>query len=274
MSRSTAERRTRLPARLTTGRSLVLIVVVLACAQVATSRGVFAQNPETLQFFDQGNSAYESGEYARAALAYEKALETGYRSAELYYNLGNTYYRLDEVGRSILNYERALLLDPENRAVKHSLDLARTRTMDRMSQLPDRVWTRAWRRVVAGIGVAGVLWVGLLLYLGATALVLYRVLTGARDPWSRRAAAVLAAVGLPVVLTALLVSARAANTPRCVVLAESVEVRVNPEPSAEVDLEIHEGLVVHALAEDSTWFRVRLPNGVTGWIDRSAVEPI
>lgn len=254
--------------------SSALMLVLLSAAYCAIPNVALAQSTQTLQYFDEGNGYYESGEYSKAALSYEKALETGYRSTELYYNLGNTYYRLDEVGRSILNYERALLLDPENRAVRHSLDLAQTRIMDRMSQLPDRFWTRAWRHVVARIGVSGVLWIGLLLYLAAAAIVLFRILTGSRAPWSRRTAAVLAAIGLPVVLTALVVSTRTANAPRCVVLAESVDVHAEPDPAAEVDLAIHEGLVVFALDQDSTWFQVRLPNGVTGWIDGSAVEPI
>lgn len=251
---------------------IVLALAVFALGGFAC--GATAQTPETLRHFDEGNRHYTNGEYAEAVRAYEAADSTNYRSAALYYNLGNAYYRLDDMGRAILNYERARLLEPENRAIDHSLRLAKTRTMDRFSQLPPPIWTSVWRKVEAEVGLRVILWVGLLLYLAAGSIVIARVLLERRQAWIRRVVAVLFAVSVPLILVSLISSRSEWVRPRCVVLDEVASVKVAPSDDAETETEIHEGLVVQTLNADSAWFRIRLPNGVTGWVDATALEKI
>lgn len=253
---------------------LALLVVATAVPETYLARAVVAQAAEAIQLFDEGNRLYEAGEYSRAADAYERALASGRTSMALYYNLGNAYYRLDDVGRAILNYERALVLEPESRPVQHSLALARTRTMDRMSQLPEPVWTRAWRRVTGIVGLGTVLWVGLALYLAGFGVLIYRILSGRTDNWTRRAATILVAAGVPAVLVALASSNASDDRPRCVVIERSVAVRASPDSSAQTELDVHAGLVVKKIGATESWLRVQLPNGVTGWVDGSTVERI
>ncbi len=250
------------------------MLTILTLALFILAGQAAAQDAETLSRFDAGNAHYEKGEYDQAAAAFESAVETGYHSAALHYNLGNSYYRLDEIGKAVLNYERALLLDPENRAIEHSLDLAQTRMMDRMSELPDPIWTTAWRRVVAALGLSGVLWSGMLLYALGITLIILRVWTGGTSPWFRRGALIALSIGVPMVAISLLASRASTERPRSVVLERSVPVRQSPDGDAPSELEIHEGLVVRTIEMDSSWIRVQLPNGVTGWIERSAVEHI
>lgn len=249
-------------------------LALAAVAMAGSTLGATAQTSETLRLFDSGNRYYTSGEYAEAVRAYEAADSTGFRSAALYYNLGNAYYRLDDMGRSILNYERALLLEPENRAVEHSLRLAKTRTMDRLSQLPQPVWTSAWRKIEAAVGLRGILWGGLILYLIGFGLLIARILLDRKQPWIRRLAVVLVAISIPLIVISLLASRNDWAKPRVVIIDEVASVRSEPSQDAESETEIHEGLVVHTLEADSSWFLVRLPNGVTGWVEASALEKI
>ena len=57
--------------------------------------------------FDQGNTAYNEGDYQKAISLYEQTLKTGQHSAALYFNLGNAYYRLNKVAESIYYFEKA-----------------------------------------------------------------------------------------------------------------------------------------------------------------------
>ena len=41
----------------------------------------------------QGNAFYIDKEYERAAELYETVIDSGYYSAELYFNLGNAYFK-------------------------------------------------------------------------------------------------------------------------------------------------------------------------------------
>jgi len=249
----------------------IALLVLVASGPASLGR---AQSPETLRLFDDGNRHYDNGEYGDAVKAYLRADSTGFRSAALYYNLGNAYYRLDEIGLAVLSYERALELDPDSRVARHGLRIVRARMMDQMSRLPTPIWVSTWRRVEAAVGLRGVVLAGLVLYLAACALVLYRILIGRHRVGVRRAAVVMFAVAIPLVIGGLTTSRYASTHPRCVVLDRTVSVRVAPSRDAESDVDIHEGLVVTTLESDSAWYRVRLPNGVTGWVEASALEKI
>ena len=77
------------------------------------------------------DSLYAAEHYQQAAQCYESVLKNGV-SADLYYNLGNCYYRMDDMTRAVLNYERALLLSPGDRDVRLNLQMARSKTIDKI----------------------------------------------------------------------------------------------------------------------------------------------
>ena len=79
------------------------------------------------------DSAYARQQYQQAIKDYEELLGDGV-SAELYYNLGNAYYRTDNITRAVLNYERALLLSPGDGDIRFNLQMARSKTIDKITQ--------------------------------------------------------------------------------------------------------------------------------------------
>jgi tetratricopeptide (TPR) repeat protein len=85
------------------------------------------------------------GEYQQAITDYEALLKQG-GSAELYYNLGNAYYRTENITKAVLNYERALLLSPGDRDIRFNLQIARSKTIDKIvpeSEMFFITWYRA-----------------------------------------------------------------------------------------------------------------------------------
>ena len=93
----------------------------------------------------QGDSAYMRNDYASAIQIYESLLTKG-EAAEIYYNLGNSYYKTDDIAKAILNYERALLLQPGNADVRANLEIARSKTIDKVVSVPDIffvTWTKS-----------------------------------------------------------------------------------------------------------------------------------
>ena len=60
-------------------------------------------------------------------------LENKGESADIYYNLGNSYYKMNNIAKAVLNYERALLLNPGNNDIRFNLELARSKTVDKVN---------------------------------------------------------------------------------------------------------------------------------------------
>lgn len=99
-----------------------LVFLVLFC--ICTSVGAVTKK--------NADDEYKKGHYQQAIKDYEELLKKG-PSVELYYNLGNSYYRTDNITRAVLNYERALLLAPGDADIRFNLQMARSKTIDKIT---------------------------------------------------------------------------------------------------------------------------------------------
>lgn len=128
--------------------TLTLLVAVVAFGQdslaVDSVRAVSANSAAAHANFSaakledatkaEGDSAYMKNDYTSAIHIYEALLNKG-EAAEIYYNLGNSYYKTGEIAKAILNYERALLLQPGNGDIRTNLDVARSKTIDKVESV-------------------------------------------------------------------------------------------------------------------------------------------
>jgi tetratricopeptide (TPR) repeat protein len=96
---------------------------------------VFAQSIENT--FKQGNTLYNNEQYTEALNHYQKVLDEGMHSANLYFNMGNAHYKLNHIAESIYYFEKALLLDPNNDEVKNNLAFAQKMTIDAIEDIPE-----------------------------------------------------------------------------------------------------------------------------------------
>ena len=111
-------------------------VLTLMIFFIASTLSLKAQAPVS-PLFEEGNTAYNNGDFFKAVTLYEQTLLTGKHSASLYFNLGNAYYRLNKVAESIYNYEKAKQLDPENVDFKVNSAFAQNMTIDAIEPLPE-----------------------------------------------------------------------------------------------------------------------------------------
>ena len=81
----------------------------------------------------KADSAYIQGDYITAIDMYEWIVENQGVNATLYMNLGNCWLKRDEIAKAILYYERAYLLDPSDPDIRFNLELARTKTVDKVN---------------------------------------------------------------------------------------------------------------------------------------------
>jgi tetratricopeptide (TPR) repeat protein len=78
-------------------------------------------------YYNQGNRWYQAGQFAQAEQAYARACGEPRLRYAAFFNAGNAAYRRGDYGRALLDYEGALDAKPEDEDAWHNLELARQR---------------------------------------------------------------------------------------------------------------------------------------------------
>ena len=73
---------------------------------------VFTQSLD--QLFNDGNNFYNKNSFNKAIENYNKILDSGFFSQDLYLNLGNAYFEVEDFGNARWSYEMGLKLNPFN----------------------------------------------------------------------------------------------------------------------------------------------------------------
>jgi tetratricopeptide (TPR) repeat protein len=241
-------------------RALVAIGLLLALAPRARADLID-------EAWRRGNDAYFRGDYAGAVAAYEQLDRQNVVSADLYYNLGVAYFRLGNLGRAVWSFERAVGLDPEDEDARFNLaqtrKLAERRVHDKIEGAErDAIWIRA----VTFFTGSQQTWLFLLLYLGCFTLLFFW--RRARDASRAVLGAGAALTGAAAALVGLLLVGRVAldRIPFAVVLPDVVAVKEGADPNYRTSFAVHAGLRVRLLERDQDWLRIRLANGLEGWV--------
>jgi tetratricopeptide (TPR) repeat protein len=219
--------------------------------------------------FRRGNDAYFHGHYGEAIDAYEHVAALGVISEDLYYNLGNAYIKNGQVGPAIYNYERALELDPSQEDVQFNLKVARDAAAKKgEDKLVGAEGTPMWIRAVQPFTVGGLSWLFLSVYFSLFALMIARRFVA---PGFARVGltALTVFVGLATLGSATLLGGRlflAERVERAVVLPDTIAVKEGPDPNYNSIFNVHAGLRVRVTETEQDWARVRLSNGLEGWV--------
>ena len=224
----------------------------------------------------EGDSAYVNSNYQEAIKIYESLLKQG-ESAELYYNLGNAYYRTENITRAVLNYERALLLSPGDGDIRFNLQIARSKTIDKIVPESEMFFVTWYRSLVNMMSVDG--WGRLALVSLALVIVLFLVYLFSARVWLQK----VGFFGGGALLVVFVLSNFFAWQQRhqllyrqgAIVVAPSVTVKSTPAQNGTDLFILHEGTkVVITDGSMKNWREIRLADGKKGWIESKKIELI
>ena len=224
----------------------------------------------------EADSAYVRGEYQQAINDYETLLKNG-GSAELYYNLGNAYYRTENITKAVLNYERALLLSPSDRDIRFNLQMARSKTIDKITPEQEMFFITWYRSLVNLASVDG--WARTALISLALAIILALLYLFSERIWLRKigffGAILLVAVFIFSNIFAHQQKDLLINRNGAIVSAPAVTVKSTPDKKGTDLFILHEGTKV-TITDSSMkeWKGIRLADGKEGWIETRQIEMI
>jgi tetratricopeptide (TPR) repeat protein len=230
----------------------------------ASEAGVSAASP----LFYQGNFAYKEGKYDIAVENYEKIVNSGFGSGNLYYNLGNSYFKKGELGKAVLSYEKATLFIPNDSDLKSnyqyvssSLNLGPQSFGNWLEKLANRFFEEATIDFLT-IFLS-------FIYLFITVFLICSLFF----PSFRRNSKIIILV-LVVLFVFSVVSLSSKITylnNGAVVISREADVKFEPVEGATTYFKLSEGNKIEIIEKTENWYKIKRPDGKIGWIDKAAL---
>lgn len=241
------------------------------------------------------DSAYNSKDYAKAVELYTEVVETEGSNPQLLYNLGNAYYQSGDYGRAMLNYERARRLDPSLKELNANISYLKSRVEDsnkaeqkgrRLKVTPDEPSFFQSVRTAVAVDISGNVWAvwGAVMFVLAVGCAAVYIFT--RNVIARKIG--FFGGGIALLLSIVFVffafmGARAYHSsgegvllPLKTVLQTEAGKAGNDEKGAVLT----KGTIVQILSEENDadgtvrWYKVRLNSDYIGWVPAESLEAI
>ena len=222
------------------------------------------------------DSAYAHEHYQKAAQQYEQLLKKGV-SSELYYNLGNCYYRMDNFTQAVLNYERALMLSPGDKDIRFNLQMARSKTIDKIVPESEMFFVTWYRSLVHLMSVDA--WARTALISLVAAIILALAYLFANPIWLRKLGFFGGFFFLVIFLASNLFAWQQKQAfihrSGAIVIRAAVNVKSTPSKNGTDLFILHEGTKVHITdASMQGWKKIRVADGKEGWLETREIEII
>ncbi len=249
-------------------------IAVLAAMVLLVAFHAVAQDLE--QTASQAAKAYNTKNYKEAITLYEKIIADGNESYALYYNLGNAYFRNNENTQAIYYYEKALKLAPNNEDIKHNIEVANSKLIDKVETVPELFYKRWWIQIINlmnidTLAIVNIIVLTLSLLLFAVYVAVSNIMVRKISFWS---GILLAFVFIIGITAALQRNKYLSNQHDAIVFAETVNIKSSPDENSKDIFVLHEGTKVKLLDVVGGWQEIRIANGSVGWIKESDIRKI
>lgn len=262
--------------------ALLLLMVVPVLGMAQESEGMMSLVADSTKIdaiptLAEADSAYIQGDYLTAISMYEWIVQNQGVNATLYMNLGNCWLKRDEVAKAILCYERAYLIDPSDPDIRFNLELARTKTVDKVNPV-NQLFIVVWfKKLLAVLDVNG--WAVLTVVLFAITILLAGVLLFSKKSGIRKISFSFSAFFLLLsILSFIFATTQMGNLKErdtAIIMSPSVTVKSTPSSGGTDLFIIHEGRKVKILDSSmKEWVEIRLEDGNTGWVPVNVMEII
>jgi tetratricopeptide (TPR) repeat protein len=240
---------------------MTLLLLLISAPVVANSQ------------FTEASAKYQAGDFKGAAELYEKQVQSGDRTAAVYYDLANAYFRTGQKAKALIAYERALLITPRDPDILWNIAVLKSTLADRLEPKDGNVFMLWIREITAkftanevSIAITGILAVWFLWALLSFAFPALKIwLTGIQT---------VTFLCLAAASILFFFKWQEVRIPRVVVTAKEVTARYGPSERETKAFTLHEGAEGRVMDETGEWINVSLPDKNSGWIPKKFCEKI
>ena len=233
---------------------------------------VIANAQDSKSLFQTANTYYQNKQYEEAEKMYLLVLKKDKKNATAYYNLGNTYYHLKQYSNAVLNYERAKKLQPESKYIQHNINLTNNKLFSKIEFSKEFFVTKQIKSVAHAKSSEG--WSIFMLVCFWMAVLSMCV----HFFFNKR---ILFRVGIIACLLSFLfayftyTSYKAEHQQNfAIVMQSNAYIKSAPVETMNAATAVQSGLKVEIIDTDKNWFKIKLPNDKTGWIEKNSLELI
>lgn len=250
------------------------ILIILLLMTLFGTGGYLSAINETA-FYNEGNENYSKGQYEKALELYQKVIDAGVNSSDLYYNAGNTCFKLGKTGWARYYWEKALILAPHDQDIRYNIEYLKVNKLkDRFKQeeggnvfylIYQSVGLRAWYHsfiILYGISCLalglkyfcrreGLKFTLMIIFIAGMILCIYSgtnlYLKNYYESKSRNA----------------------------VIIAEQISVKNEPGDTLGKEIfNLHEGTLVRIVESRSNWHKIIAGDNLVGWIRKDVFKII
>ncbi len=227
---------------------------------------------EAQALFTEANDAYYRQEYPVAQDKYQRLIAAGFSGPDVLFNLGTAHLAENELGPAVLFLSRALQHGRSD-DVEAQLAVAQQRQLDQVVGANE---TETFEQRLAGAVDERLISIAFLIaWWVAFALLVVTSRRPAGRRWTFVGLTALAFLGASALGGTVGVHAWVRQSvKRAVVMAPTLPAREFPGESAKVAFEVHAGLTVRVMEEAGRFTRIRLPNALEGWVEKSQVTEL
>ncbi|MEC3906057.1 SH3 domain-containing protein [Tamlana sp. 2201CG12-4] len=235
------------------------------------SFGLFSQNQD---LFEKANTFYNDNKYAEAIDNYQAILESGFHSADLYFNLANANYKLNNIAPSIYYYEKALQLSPNDADIRNNLAFAQNMTIDAIDVIPDAGLSKLIKTTTNKLSFDS--WATLSVSLVFCFVILFLLYYFSYSTIRKRLTFVGSLTALTFVFITLAFAFHRYNLDKkdnpAIIFVQESKVKSTPNLKSEEAFRLHEGTKVQVVESYNDWQKIKLTDGKTGWVNSEDIK--
>lgn len=248
-------------------------LIIILCMLLTAGMAIADDNQLLLE---EANKSYSNDNFEKAIELYQKVIDNGMESAGVYFNLGNAYFKMNNLPSAILYYEKAKKLKPNDEDINTNLEIANSRIVDKIENVPEIFYKRWWKILLYTFSVDQWAVISLASFALIFLMLLFFLLT--KIYWLKKTSFWLGIIFIIISGTTYLLANQKYKTftqdHQAIVFTPTLTVKSSPSENGVDLFVIHEGTKVRITDHVGDWYEVKIANGSVGWLKENDIRKI